>query len=78
MPASALRIGPDGGSKPLSERSTADRWTSERSGERTPGVWSATAPASHASPSATAVASAAPPTPSAMPSAGTSSRRRIP
>ena len=47
--ASALRIGPDGGSSWLSSRRIAERWMSARSGGE-PEDWSATAPTIHAIP----------------------------
>ena len=61
--SSALRTGPEGGSRSLRLRRISERWTSARS-SAVPGVWRATAPKTQASPRATATISAAPPAPS--------------
>ena len=75
--ASALRMGPDGGSRPLSARRMLERWMSSRSPWAW-GAWRTTDPASHTSPSATPVLSTAPASPSTIPSDGPVMRRRSP
>ena len=69
--ASALRKPPDGGRWSFSDERIFERWMSRRS-PRAPGVCSATAPNSHATPSPTAASKIAPPALSRTPSGPTS------